>query len=177
MPEFDFVTERRNDNAQLLRLNGGVVVVEGIHALNPRLTCALEGGAFYRVYAGLREEYSNKGQRVLPTRDIRLARRMVRDYKYRGHSLEKTIAMWPEVCAGEDRFIKVYKGEADLLLDTSFSYEICCLAPTVCALRGALGEDGEAAQALNSLADRFALCSELPDALIPQNSMLREFIG
>ncbi len=177
MPEFNFVTEHREDNKHLLKLSKGVVIVEGIHALNPRLTSSLPNGSFFRVYAGLREEYSYKGQRILPTRDIRLARRMVRDAKFRGSPLEKTIAMWPEVCFGEDSYIKVYKPEADLLLDTSFSYEICCLAPFVTSLQSTLGTESPEAKVLNDLSERFSLCTPLPESYIPIHSMLREFIG
>ena len=103
LPEFDFLTENRKPDRIPLELKGGVCIVEGIHALNPQLTDSLPRDQVYKVYAGLREEYSHRGQRVLPTRDIRLARRMVRDYKFRGHSLEKTLNMWDRVCAGEEQ--------------------------------------------------------------------------
>ena len=177
LPEFDFVKEKRCDNASKVELFGGVAVVEGIHALNPLLTESLPAESFFKIYAGLREEYSHKGQRVLATRDIRLARRMVRDSKFRGHSLEKTIGMWPEVCAGEDANIKVYKPQADLLLDTSFSYEICCLAPLVIQMSERLGSASPEAQTLLALAKVFSLCTPLSAELIPTHSMLREFIG
>ncbi len=177
LPIFDFPTESRAPQREHLEISGGVCIVEGIHALNPILVDNLPKGSVYKIYAGLREEYSHKGRRVLPTRDIRLARRMVRDYKFRGHSLEKTIGMWDRVCAGEDQFIKVFKNEADLLLDTSFSYDICVLAPFVTPLAGALPDDHPCCERLNDLAGRFALCDPLPAELIPANSMLREFIG
>ena len=177
LPVFDFTTEYRKPETEHINLNGGVCVVEGIHALNPILTETLPRDKVYKIYAGLREEYSHKGQRVLPTRDIRLARRMVRDYKYRGHSLEKTLGMWSSVCAGEDRFIKPFKVEADLLLDTSFSYEPCLLAGEIAPLAGRLPDDSPLAEMLNSLAGRFALCDPLSLDLVPADSMLREFLG
>ncbi len=175
-PEFDFQSERRKEETQHIQLDGGVLVVEGIHALNPLLTDALPAGSVYKIYAGLREEYSYGGQRCLPTRDIRLARRMVRDNKFRGHSLEKTINMWPMVCAGEDQYIKSFKPYADLLLDTSFSYEICVLADYIVEMKGTLDHTPLGEQ-LNDLAARFALCTRLPQSFIPPQSMLREFIG
>ena len=177
IPEFDFLTEQRKDVWNDLDLNDGVVVVEGIHALNPALTASLPREKIYKIYAGLREEYSHHGQRVLPTRNIRLARRMVRDCKFRGHSPEKTLSMWKNVCIGEDRFIKVFKPEADLLLDTSFSYEICCLAPSVTALTRQLPESSPHAERLYELAGAFSLCEPLEDSLIPESSMLQEFLG
>ena len=151
--------------------------MEGIHALNPRLTCVLPEKSVYKIYAGLREEYSQDGARFLPTRDVRLARRMVRDIRFRGHSVEKTLGMWPDVCAGEDKYIKVFKNQADLLLDTSFTYELCVLAPFVHELRGAVAPDSEYAPVLEALCAKYDACASLPASLIPEDSMLREFIG
>ena len=177
IPDFDFLTEHRMAEWSDLELGGGVVVVEGIHALNPALSASLPRSKVYKIYAGLREEYSHKGQRVLPTRDIRLARRMVRDYKFRGHSPEKTLSMWDNVCTGEEQYIKVFKPEADLLLDTSFSYEICCLAPLVTPLTREIPEHSPYAERLYELAGAFSLCSPIDDNLVPKTSMLQEFLG
>lgn len=177
IPDFDFHRERPTSGIQNVEVGDGIVLVEGIHALNPRLTEILPQGSAYKVYAGLREEYSYGGQRVLPTRDVRLARRMVRDIKFRGHSIEKTFAMWPAVCEGEDRNIKVFKNEADTLLDTSFSYEVNCLAPFVQEMRGSLPQGSAYEQELENLCRRFALCAAIPEQKIPEDSMLREFVG
>lgn len=95
---------------------------------------------------------------------------MVRDYKFRGHSLEKTLGMWDNVCIGEDQFIKVFKPEADLLLDTSFSYEICCLAPSITPLAGKLPENSPYAERLYQLAGAFSLCAPVDEGLIPADS-------
>lgn len=176
IPDFDFCSEVRRKGTLPIEVGSGVVVVEGIHALNPRLTALLPSHSVYKIYAGLREEYAHHGQRVLPSRDVRLVRRMVRDYQFRGHSPQKTFAMWPGVCESEDREIKVFKPEADLLLDTSFSYEPCCLAPRLLALRGALPPHSPYAGQMEDLCRRFSLCAPLA-APIPENSMLREFLG
>lgn len=95
IPDFDFCGERRRHGVIPVEVGDGVVVIEGIHALNPRLTALLPEGSAFKIYAGMREEYSRDGQRILPTRDVRLARRMVRDHKFRGHSLEKTFPCGP----------------------------------------------------------------------------------
>ncbi len=179
IPDFDFAREDRRIGVIPLQLDDGVVIVEGIHALNPRLTALLPEGSAFKVYAGLREEYSRAGQRVLCTRDIRLARRMVRDHKFRGHSLEKTFAMWPAVCESEDRSIKIFKPEADLLLDTSFTYEPCCLEPFVREMGGDLEKTPDAPYAakLKALCARFSLFTPIDAGQMPKDSMLREFIG
>ena len=177
IPDFDFLTEMRKEEWIDISVGTGVVVVEGIHALNPQLTDTLPRNQIYKIYAGLREEYALKGQRTLSTREIRLARRLVRDYKFRGHSPEKTLEMWPGVCAGEDRFIKVFKPEADLLLDTSFSYEICALAPMVRETFEAVAETSPAHDRITQLMLEFAPCRAISLGLIPKNSMLQEFLS
>ena len=177
IPDFDFCSEMRHHGTVPVSVGDGIVVIEGIHALNPRLTAMLPHGSVYKIYAGLREEYSHGGQRILPTRDVRLARRMVRDIKFRGHSLEKTFSMWPAVCEGEDKNIKVFKSEADLLLDTSFSYEVNVLAPFVIEFTGGLSDDNAYAAQLADLCARFSQCAPIDIADLPQDSMLREFLG
>lgn len=177
IPDFDFCREQRRQGTLTVEVGAGVAVIEGIHALNPRLTAMLPAGSVFKVYAGLREEYSCGGQRVMPTRDVRLARRMVRDIKFRGHSLEKTFGMWPAVCEGEDKNIKIFKPQADLLLDTSFSYEVCCLAPFVLEFEGKLPPDSPYAPALQRLCNEYRHCAPMAETYVPEQSMLREFIG
>ncbi len=176
LPQYDFETEHRKETRREVHLEDGVVIVEGIHALNPRLTDVLPKACVYKIYAGLREEYSHGGQRFLPTRDIRLARRLVRDAKFRGHDAQKTMDMWPRVCEGEDLYIKSFKSHADLLIDTSLSYEICVLAPFIQSLKGTL-EDTIYGRQLNSLAERFSHCRTLSQQYVPKQSILKEFVG
>lgn len=177
IPDFDFAREQRRQGVIPIEVGDGVVIVEGIHALNPRLTALLPEGSAFKIYTSMREEYSSNGRRAIASRDIRLARRMVRDHKFRGHSLEKTFSMWPAVCEGEEKNIKVFKPEADTILDTSFSYEVCCLAPFVAELRGGLAPDSPYAAQLEELCAQFALCAPIPETVMPRESMLREFIG
>ena len=176
-PEFDFKAEERNDNALEIEIDDGFIIVEGIHALNPLLLGLLPKDNIFTVYAGLREEYSNKGQRTLPTRDIRLLRRMVRDYKYRGHSPQKTIAMWPEVCEGEDKYIKIYKPNADLLIDTSFSYEILIMHSALKPFEALVEENTPEGQELARILRVFESIDSLPVGYLPKSSMLMEFFG
>ena len=106
MPVYDFSAEKRSDEAEPIDLQGGVCLVEGIHALNPELTGLVKGDDIYRIYAGLREEYCIDGRRVINTQDIRLCRRTLRDAATRGRSPAKTLTMWDHVLDGETRYIK-----------------------------------------------------------------------
>lgn len=173
-PEFDFTTENRIEDAIEIEIDDGFIIVEGIHALNPVLLDLLPKDETFTIYAGLREEYSFRGQRILPTRDIRLLRRMIRDHKYRGHAPQKTISMWQAVCDGEDKYIKIFKPNADLLLDTSFSYEILIMNS---ALRDFMqyADDSAEGQRLATLLKVFENIGSLPLGTLPPNSMLNEF--
>ncbi len=175
-PEFDFEKEMRVEDAIEIEIRDGFIIVEGIHALNPILLELLPKEETFTIYAGLREEYSFRGQRILPTRDIRMLRRMIRDHKYRGHAPQKTISMWQSVCDGEDKYIKIFKPNADLLLDTSFSYEILIMHS---ALQDFVqyADDSPEGQRLAQILKVFDNIGTLPLGTMPQNSMLREFFG
>lgn len=176
-PEFDFATETRIEDAIEIEIDDGFIIVEGIHALNPVLLELLPAQETFTIYAGLREEYSFRGQRILPTRDIRLLRRMIRDYKYRGHSPQKTISMWQSVCDGEDKYIKVYKPNADLLLDTSFSYEILLMHSALQDFEQFRDTETAEGQRLDRLFRVFDNIGFIPVGSMPKNSMLGEFFN
>ena len=176
-PVFDFRLQRPNGSQQI-DCRDGVVIIEGLHALNPALTENLPADAVFCLYAGLREEYAGPdGSRFLATRDIRLARRVVRDYLFRGHGPSFTLGLWSHVCAGEDRFIKPYKPRADLLLDTTHTYEVCLWRNVLDSMPPDPDLTETQRRQLEALCGKFAVFPALDPALVPQNSMLREFIG
>jgi uridine kinase len=177
LPKFDFKTERRIENATELDIGDGCVIVEGIHALNPDVIEGLGRDKVFTIYAGLREEYSRQGQRIISTRDLRLVRRMIRDHKYRGHSPQKTISMWNSVCEGEDKYIKPFKPNADLLLDTSFSYEILVANSALKNLSHDLDDGTAESQRFEQLLKAFSNCDFIREGDLPSNSMLKEFYG
>ena len=175
LPIYDFSAERRSDEVEPVDLQGGVCIVEGIHALNPELTGLVPGGDVYRIYAGLREEYSIDGRRAISTRDIRLCRRTLRDAATRGRSPEKTLAMWDRVLDGETRYIKGFKSSADFLLDTSFTYELGLIAQLLRKIRQQVALEGHCAELWDETARRFEHVAPLELELLPADSMLREF--
>ena len=158
-------------------LQGGVCIVEGIHALNPEQTSLVPGEEVYRIYAGLWEEYCIDGRRVINTQDIRLCRRTLRDAAARGRSPEKTLAMWDRVLDGETRYIKGFKTTADFLLDTSFTYEMGLIAQLLQKVRRLFVLEGHNAELWDETARRFEHVSPLPLDLLPAGSMLQEFYG
>ena len=176
-PVFDF-TKQQPSGTQHIDARDGVVIIEGLHALNPALTEELPDDAALCLYAGLREEYADAhDSRCLATRDIRLARRIVRDYLFRGHGAAFTLGLWGHVCAGEDRFIKPYKPRANLLLDTTHTYEVCLWRTVLDAMPADPALTATQARQLEALRRRFAEFPALGTEHVPENSLLREFIG
>ena len=176
-PVFDF-TKQQPSGTQHIDARDGVVIIEGLHALNPALTEELPDDAALCLYAGLREESADAhDSRCLATRDIRLARRIVRDYLFRGHGAAFTLGLWGHVCAGEDRFIKPYKPRANLLLDTTHTYEVCLWRTVLDAMPADPALTATQARQLEALRRRFAEFPALGTELVPENSLLREFIG
>ena len=176
-PVFDF-TKQQPSGTQHIDARDGVVIIEGLHALNPALTEELPDDAALCLYAGLRAEYADAhDSRCLATRDIRLARRIVRDYLFRGHGAAFTLGLWGHVCAGEDRFIKPYKPRANLLLDTTHTYEVCLWRTVLDAMPADPALTATQARQLEALRRRFAEFPVLGTELVPENSLLREFIG
>ena len=177
LPVYDFITEERAAQTEQIDLNGGVCIVEGIHAFNPELTSLVPAEHVYRIYAGLREEYSEGGRRVINTENVRLCRRMLRDAATRGRSPATTLSKWDLVLDGETRNIKCFKSTADFLLDTSFTYELGLIAELLNKVRREFVLEGHNADLWDDTARRFENVVRLPLDLLPADSMMREFYG
>lgn len=178
MPQFDFLTQRPKAQLRHVDCRDGVAVIEGLHAFNPVLTDRLPGGVALLVYAGMREEYCDAaGARVLATRDLRLARRITRDARFRGHDADFTLNLWPHVIHSENKYIKVFKNRADLVLDTSFSYEPGLWHEVLLPLVRNMPADSPHAARLASLCAQLQPFVSIMQELVPERSILREFIG
>lgn len=177
LPLFDFTTQSRKSERRELDLRGGkVVIIEGIHALNPLLLETVEKGKVAKLYAGLRNEYADLGKVALQTREIRIIRRIIRDNKFRSYSPERTLAVWDNIQRGEYKWIKKFKDNVDILLNTSFVYEPCVYKGYLNHLVSN-GEGGEFALQLARLESGLAPFAALSEELVPKDSMIREFIG
>lgn len=178
IPVYDFVEGDRADATLHIRAgDGDIVIIEGIHALNPELSRLVPADKKFGVYAGLRTEYGIDGVRAVATRDLRITRRMVRDYYFRGRSVHNTLSVWRRLMEGEERWIKPFKSEADLLLDTSFAYEPAVFLPILDRLVADPAQGGEHRPVLEDLDARFGYFVPVAVDLVPKNSMLREFLG
>ena len=175
-PVFDFLTQRPAKQTRRIDCRGGVAVIEGLHALNPLLAEGLPQDTVFNIYASLREEYCGPdGRRSVETRELRLARRITRDSLFRGHSPDFTLALWDHVCASERQYVQAFKDRADLILDTSFSYEPCLWGAALAAIADQTAPTHR--QRFDALQREFAPFTPLPASLVPAGSMLREFLG
>lgn len=154
-----------------------VVIIEGLHALNPVITDKIQG-KLLKIYINVSSRiYDEKGDIVLNKRNLRFIRRMVRDYKFRDSSVENTCRLWKNVTKGEDEYLFPYRDNADIKADTIHLYEPCVLKHQ--ALR-MIGEDDVSEEYKNDIykiakaLDRF---NDIEENLVPENSLLREFLG
>jgi len=178
IPYYDFQAQRRCDNWQPLEATGcAVVIIEGIHALNPLLAESIPYDRVLRVYAGLRTEYTQGTGRAVATRDLRITRRLVRDFFFRGYSVRDTLELWGRLQEGERRWIKPFKPEADVLLDTSFAYEPGLFLPFLEDICRDPQSGGEYRELLLERLEQYRLFRSVDSATVPLDSMLREFTG
>ena len=178
IPRYDFITGTRQWHEQPLKLDDrSVLIMEGIHALNPKLTPALEERLKFKVYLSCFTSVALDNTTRIQTTDNRLLRRITRDYRTRGNNAYDTIARWPSVRRGEERHIFPYQENADIMVNTSLFYELGVLRPIVepilREIPDTVPEYGEAHRLLHFL-DNF---TPISTDEIPLDSVLREFVG
>ncbi len=178
LPVFDFNTKQRTYRGDRIRLGpDSILIIEGIHGLNPRLTEQVAERNKFRVYVSALTQLSIDGNNRIPTTDNRLIRRMVRDRKYRGHAAQKTLSMWPSVRRGEERWIFPFQDQADAIFNSALDYELAVLKPIAePLLMEVKPSDREYAEARRLTAFLLNFIG-IPDREVPSTSMLREYIG
>ena len=182
LPSFNFETGHRTDNVIDLKLEeGDVVVVEGLHALNPKVTNYIDGANLTKMYVSVASDiyFNNSGNEeiFLGRRDVRFLRRMIRDYYTRNSSVANTYDMWPKVVEGEIKYLIPFMDSSDYILDSIHAYEICVYKETALKLLSELPPDHENYEDARNLMKRLVLIDELDKLMVPRTSLLREFIG
>ena len=178
LPSFDFSSGRRVFRGDMLQIrDNSVLILEGIHGLNPELTAHIPPERIYRIYVSALTTISLDGHNWIPTSDNRLLRRIVRDYHYRGYSARETIAMWPKVRRGDDRWVFPYQENADAMFNSAMIYELAALRryaePVLSEIRERDAESAEAYRLLRFL----RYFNYIPIEELPATSLLREFLG
>jgi uridine kinase len=177
LPRFDFVTGTRKPGAKL-RLNfGDILIIEGIHGLNDKLTQDIHHDSKYKVFISPLTGVNLDSYNRIGTTDTRLLRRIVRDHRTRGHGPEHTILMWPSVIKGSHKHIFPYEEGADMLFNSSLVYEISVLKGYAEPLLRAVPECSKAYGEASRLLSMLSFAPVIPSENVPNLSILREFIG
>ena len=178
LPTFNFAEERREYPGETLSLeNEAVLVMEGIHALNPILTRHLNDSDKYKIFASPMSPVSLDGETWIPTYVHRLLRRMSRDYRTRGKSPQQTIAGWEDVREGEVKWIEPFRDQADAQFDTSMLYELPAIRYAVETALQSVPAVAEEYKIAEKLLYYLSFFEGLEASYIPRTSILREFIG
>lgn len=178
LPTFNFTTGRKEYKGERLCIDQNtILVLEGIHALNPELTPDIPDGKKFKVYVSALTTISLDNHNWIPTTDNRLLRRIIRDYKYRNYSAQQTISRWPSVRAGEDKWIFPYQENADMMFNSAMLYELAVLRshaePILSSVPQNCPEYAEAYRLLKFI----RYFTPVQDKEIPPTSLLREFLG
>lgn len=178
MPSYDFTTGKRTYKGNKLRLDdNSILLMEGIHGLNPELTASIPDEMKYKVYVSALTTLSIDNHNWVPTTDNRLLRRIVRDFKYRGTSALDTIRRWPSVRRGEGKWIFPYQENADAMFNSSLIFELGVMKdfaePILKQVPHNVPEYAEAYRLLSFL----SYFNAIPNRQIPATSLLREFLG
>lgn len=178
MPRFDFTRGQPAPEKVPLDLGkDGIAIVEGIHALNPLFTAHLSEESAVRLYVSVKQMIKDANGEVISPMDLRLVRRIVRDMQFRSTPVERTLSMWPNVVAGEDKYIRPYRMTADYTVNSIHIYEPCVLrAMAIPVLRSVAPDDPHYRKA-RDLEARLMRFEPVDADLVPACSMLREFIG
>ena len=178
LPKYNFQTGKSEKSGRRLKLNGNeVLVVEGIHALNPMLTAQIPEENKFRVYASALTTILLDDHNYVPTTDNRLLRRIIRDYKYRGVSAQDTIRRWPSVRAGENKWIFPFQENADVMFNTAMLFELGVIKSQAVPLLELVPEDCEEYSEAYRLLKFLKYIRPIPNIQVPPTSLLREFLG
>ena len=178
LPRYDFPTGKSVKSGNKLKMeDNNVLVVEGIHALNPELTAQIPEELKYRVYVSALTTILLDDHNYIPTTDNRLLRRIIRDYKYRGVDARETIRRWPSVRAGENKWIFPFQENADVMFNSAMLFELAVIKQQAEPLLEQVPENCSEYSEAYRLLKFLKYIKPIPNTDIPPTSLLREFLG
>lgn len=178
LPQFNFITGQREYHGNYLQLQDNeVLVIEGIHCLNSAMSYAIPEDEKFKIYVSALTQLNIDEHNRIPTTDLRLLRRMVRDMRTRGSSAENTISMWQSVRRGEEKNIFPYQMEADAVFNSALIYEVSVLKQYAEPALFSVPQDSEAYVEAKRLLKFLNYFLSIPRENVPNNSLLREFVG
>ena len=178
LPKYNFQKGKSERSGKKMRLRENeILVIEGIHALNPDLTALIPDEQKFMVYASALTTILLDNHNYIPTTDNRLLRRIIRDHKYRGVSAQETIRRWPSVRAGEEKWIFPYQENADEMFNTAMIYELAVIKQQACQLLSRVPQHVDEYSEAYRLYKFLRYFIDIPESQLPTVSLLREFIG
>jgi uridine kinase len=178
VPTFNFETGKRQFKGEKIQLNANnVLLMEGIHALNPELTPNIPNEVKFKIYVSALTTISLDDHNWIPTTDNRLLRRIIRDYKYRGYSAKDTIARWPSVRSGEDKWIFPYQENCDVMFNSALIFELAVLKYYAEPILAEVPRNSEEYAEAHRLMKFLKYFAPIHDKEVPPTSVLREFLG
>lgn len=178
LPKYDFLSGRSGMSGKRLRLaDRQVLLVEGIHALNPELTAQIPKRQKFHVYISALTSILLDDHNYIPTTDNRLLRRIIRDHKYRGVSAQETIRRWPSVRAGETKWVFPFQENADVMFNTAMLYELAVIQEQAAPLLEQVPENCVEYSEAYRLRKFLSYISPIPSRALPPTSLVREFLG
>jgi len=178
LTKFDFTIGKRLLTDRKLRIDDNtVLIIEGIHALNPELTQHIAPADKYKIYVSALTSIMLDDHNYIPTTDNRLLRRILRDYKYRGYSAEDTISRWPSVRKGEDKWIFPFQENADAMFNSALMFELAILKGHLIPILEQVKENRPEYSEAYRLHKFLQYFESIPDNDLPPTSLLREFLG
>lgn len=178
LPVFDFKSGERINDAKSIDLSeNDIIIVEGLHALNPVITDNLSDKNLFRIYVSVSSRvYDDEGNVLLSKRDLRFVRRMVRDFRFRSTSVERTFEIWQSVMRGEDKYLFPFEYLADVKLNSFHPCEPCVFSERAMQLLSE-AKKSEYTEKAKSLSEKLGLFRNTDYSLLPADSLLREFTG
>lgn len=178
LPYFNFTKKQREYRGESLRLEDDqILIIEGIHGLNPRLSEQVDDDRKYRIYVSALTQLNIDSNNRVSTTDNRLMRRMVRDYRYRGHSALETFRLWSSVRRGEKRWVFPFQREANATFNSALDYELAVLKPRVEPLLMEIKPTETAYSEARRLSEFLLNFLPADERAVPRTSILREYIG
>ena len=177
IPHFSFHTKRRDGYNEISVHEDEIIIVEGLHALNPVITDCLEKENMIKLYVSVSSRIYSGESVFLTKRDMRFIRRMIRDYHFRSSSVEYTFYLWKGVRMGEDRYLFPYSDRADIRIDSAHPYELCVFKDIAIKLLDHIGSDSIYYHSASELKDKLSKFISMSENDVPETSLLKEFIG
>ncbi len=176
LPHFNFKTKKRDRFTETEAQKDGIIIVEGLHAINPVITDQLETERMKKLYVSVSSRIYDGEKVRLTKRDMRFIRRLIRDYHHRNTEVEYTFYLWKGVRKGEDRYLFPFSDRADIKIDSIHPYEPCVFKDTALKLLGHIEDSSEYYNEASELKNKLSAFLSLGESLIPTESLLNEFL-